>query len=274
MLTMACLGALVAAHAKEPRATPAGSADRDALWRKIHDACAAAAARGTYPPAPCAEVDANGTHAVLKDRVGRYQYLVLPLARVTGIESPALLAPGAPDYFAAAWTARLYLEAALHRRLPRDEVILAVNSAYGRSQDQLHIHVDCIRPDVHDALHRLLPTLAGPWRRLEEPLPPHGHAYWARWVAGGTLPVDPFKSLAAALPAGDRMAQHSLAVVGARAADGRPGFILLSGRADPSGGDRGSSDELQDHTCAIAASSPRHRSAARRPRQGPATGTP
>jgi CDP-diacylglycerol pyrophosphatase len=202
------------------------------------------------------EVDAANRgaagYAVLKDRAGRYQYLVLPLARVTGIESPALQAAGTPNYFADAWTARLYVEAALHATQPRDVLSLVVNAAASRSQDQLHIHVDCVRPDVHAALLRLLPVITGRWRPLPAPLPPGGHAYWARWVDGETLAIDPFKSLASSLPAGDAMARHSLAVVGARSAAGRPGFILLSGHADRHGGDRGSGDELQDLACSIA----------------------
>lgn len=177
------------------------------------------------------------------DRAGRYQYLVLPLARVSGIESPALQAPDAPNYFADAWAARFYVEAALHASLPRDSLSLVVNSAPGRSQDQSHIHVDCIRPDVRATLRHLLPAITEQWHPLSDPLPPHRHDYQARWVDGETLAVDPFKVLAEALPHGDTMASHSLVVVGAYSPDGHPGFILLSGHADPAQGDRGSGDE-------------------------------
>lgn len=229
---------------------------RNQLWHLVHGRCAPAARHGTYPPAPCAEVVDAATpkrgYVVLKDRVGRSQYLTIPLARIRGIESPALLAPDAPNYFAGAWAARLYVEAALHRPLPRDALILAVNSADGRTQDQLHIHVDCIRADVHDVLARELPSLTTQWRTLEQPLPPKGHNFRARWIDGDTLTANPFQLLHDALPEDDRMARHSLVVVGARSASGEPGFILLSGRADAATGDHGSGDELQDHDCAIA----------------------
>jgi CDP-diacylglycerol pyrophosphatase len=239
-----------------PQAAGAKQADRNKLWNLIHGECATAASRAAYPPSPCIEVSlsqglAQG-YAVFKDRDGPYQYLVLPLARITGIESPALLAPDTANYFADAWTARLYAEAALHAKQPRDVLSLVVNSENGRSQDQLHIHIDCIRPDVHAALQRLLPTITGQWRPLHETLPPHQHHYEAMWVDGETLTVNPFTSLAASLPAGDSMALHSLIVVGAYTATGVPGFIVLSGHADPASGDRGSGDELQDLTCAIA----------------------
>lgn len=263
LLAMASLAAWPLADMQGVRETTHGSgADRNALWRLVHDGCVPASMRGAYPPAPCTEVDVaggtTGAYAVLKDRVGRYQYLFTPLARVTGIESTDLLAPDAPNYFAAAWTARLYVEAALHRPLPRDALALAVNSTHARSQDQLHIHIDCVRSDVHEALRQVLPVLTEQWRPLGKPLPPNGHAYRARWARGEILSLDPFRSLAAALPAGDAMARHSLVLVGAHSATGEPGFILLSSRVDPSSGDRGSGEELQDHACAVGMALPRH----------------
>lgn len=260
-----CGWLLAAAWAVAPAAakdSPASSIqphleDRSRLWMLVHDRCVPAAAQKLHAPLPCVEVDAPNDdpaagYAVLKDRAGRYQYLVLPLAHITGIESPALQAPGAPNYFADAWTARLYVEAALHAAQPRDALSLAVNSAMDRSQDQLHIHVDCIRPDVRDALRRLLPTIDGQWRPLSARLPPNGDVYRARWVEGETLAVDPFKSLAASLPRGDSMARHSLVVTGARSASGKPGFILLSGSAIHHDGDHGNGEDLQDHACTIA----------------------
>lgn len=261
LFAVACLASLPFAHAAV--AAPAAAVQREnpnVLWYLIHDGCATSAARGRYPPRPCTEVDAPhgsaNAYAVLKDIRGRYQYLVLPLARITGIESPALLAPGAPNYFADAWTARLYVEAALHHAVPRDDLVLVVNSIDGRSQNQLHIHIDCIRPSVRDALVRMLPAITQQWRPLPAPLPPYGHRYWARRVDGRDLTVNPFKSLAAALPAGDRMGLHSLVVTGARFADGKPGFILLSSRVDRAKGNVGSGDELQDLSCAIATRDP------------------
>jgi CDP-diacylglycerol pyrophosphatase len=261
VLTLACLVApdFLAATEVSASAKPVQHhEDRNRLWTLI-SGCAAAAAKNTYPPSPCAEVDtphgvADG-YAVFKDRTGRYQYLVIPLARITGIESPVLLAAHAPNYLADAWMARFYVEAALHAEQPREVLSMVVNSVHGRSQDQLHIHIDCIRPDAHDTLQRLLPTITDRWHALSEPLPPLQHVYQAMWVEGETLPINPFQALANSLPAGDSMALHSLVVVGAYSARGRPGFILLSGRVDPARDDRGNADDLQDLECAMAARS-------------------
>ncbi|MGC1683328.1 MAG: CDP-diacylglycerol diphosphatase, partial [Pseudolabrys sp.] len=47
-----------------------------------------------------------------------------------------------------------------------------------------------------------------------------------------TTGVNSFQLLADDLPAGDSMGAQSLVVVGDNDADGRPGFVLLAGRAD------------------------------------------
>jgi CDP-diacylglycerol pyrophosphatase len=248
--------AAMSACALSPKPPQKPAHDRNTLWRMVHESCVPAARRDAYPPAPCIEVSAPGAdasgYAVLKDLAGRYQYLVLPLARIVGIESPVLQRQDTPDYLADAWAARLYVEAALHKTLPREAMSLVVNALHDRSQDQLHIHVDCIRPDVHDALRRLLPGITGHWQPLGEPLPPHGGRYQAKWTSGSTPSINAFKSLAASLPHGDRMALHSLAVVGARRASGEPGFILLSSRYEPAQGDRDNAEDLQDRACTIA----------------------
>ncbi len=116
------------------------AADPDALWKIVHDRCVPNAEK-TGQPAPCAQIDLEGGasrgYAVLKDLVGVAQFLLIPTARLGGIESPELLASGAPNYWDAAWRARGDVEDRLQRKLPRDAIGLAINSASGRSQAQL-----------------------------------------------------------------------------------------------------------------------------------------
>ena len=128
---------------------------------------------------------------------------------------------------------------------------LAVNSALSRSQDQLHIHVDCMREDVRAALRRVVGSVGASWMPLPEPLA--GNAYLARRVLAPDLAgVNPFLLLAAAAPdARQHMGDYTLFVAGADFA-GQPGFILLADRADPAHGDFAGSEALQDHTCALA----------------------
>jgi len=248
-----CTCILLSLGAAAAHATEAHGEDRNALWAQIHDVCAVKAEQHVYPPSPCIDVQTgvNG-YVVFKDRHGRYQYLLLPLARIPGIESPVLLKPGAANYLARAWNARLYVEAALGTTQSRDVISLVVNSPAGRSQDQLHIHIDCVRTDVRAAIDRMLPDIGERWNWLPQTLPPDGHRYLARWVSGSDLRIDPFQDLARSLVPGDTMAMHSLVVLGAYSSTGKPGFVLLSGRIDAATRDRGNADDLQDVDCAIA----------------------
>jgi CDP-diacylglycerol pyrophosphatase len=233
------------------------AANPDALWNIVHGQCAPDQQQ-KGDPAPCAfvdlrEGDARG-YVVLKDIVGATQYLLIPTARMPGIESPLLIAPGAPNYFADAWRARSYTERAAGRPLPRQVISLAVNSAFGRSQSQLHIHIDCIGSDVKAALQRQLAAIGDSWTPLPEPLV--GHRYRAMRVLSDALDgTNPFLLLADGDPGGRRaMGEYTLVVVGAEFAGGRPGFIILTDRVDLATGDRASGEELQDHGCTLALS--------------------
>lgn len=217
--------------------------DRTVLWRIVHDRCVPdAAASGRTP---CVEVDAES--AVLKDLVGATQYLLIPTARVTGIESPALLAPDAPNYFAAAWRARRYLEQRAGHAMPRDTISLAINPPASRSQDQLHIHIDCLRPEVRATL--ATSQIGNSWAML--PTPFSGQSYLARRLAGDTLEPDFFRLVADELPgARDHMALYTLVAAGSSDPVSGDGFILLAGQAARDGSTRG--EDLQDHGCALA----------------------
>ncbi len=237
-------------------AGPAAAADPDALWKIVHGRCVPDEQRHRNP-APCREVHLRAGivrgYAVLKDIVGTTQFLVIPTARVTGIESPALLARGAPNYGAAAWAARRYVAARAQRPLPRDAISLAVNSANGRSQNQLHIHVDCVQPDVRDFLRQHAAALPSRWPAATVRF--NGHDYQALRLKGGDLRgIDPFKVLARGLPAARaEMGEWTLVVVGLEPR----GFALLASHVDPATGNRGAGEELQDHSCALARLLPR-----------------
>ncbi|MDE2199205.1 MAG: CDP-diacylglycerol diphosphatase [Rhodospirillales bacterium] len=221
-------------------------ADPDALWKLVHGRCVPNEMAHQLP-APCAYVDlTHGVgpgYVVLKDNSPRKptQFLVLPTARITGIEDPALLAPGAGAYFAAAWRARGRIGAILHRAVPDDWVALAVNSPAGRSQNQLHIHVDCVRADVRAALRAQKAAVGPAWAPF--PVTLAGEHYSARLLVTRDLAADdPFRLLARS---GARMADATLAVIGA----GPGRFYLLSDHIDLAHGDRASAEELLASGC-------------------------
>jgi len=228
-------------------ASPA-HADRMALWTIVHDQCVPHLSAGEAPK-PCDEVDLSAGVAYLKDLNGVAQMLAIPTNRVTGIEDPALLAPDAPNYFATAWNARRDVEAHLGRPLAREAVAITINSMFSRSQDQLHLHVDCLDKSVAAALAEDQASIDAKWLVMTTAL--NGRRYWARRAdSAGLADISPFKSIADEIPgAREEMGLWSLAAVGASFA-GKPGFILLADHAELTAG--GHAEDIQDHACAIA----------------------
>jgi CDP-diacylglycerol pyrophosphatase len=161
-----------------------------------------------------------------------------------------VLAPSTPNYFAQAWNETGLVNARLGKTLPRDDLSLAINAITGRTQDQLHIHIDCIRADVRDALALHAASVARAWAPFPEPLA--GTAYRAIRIDGTTLSANPFLLLADGEPgARSAMGLHTLVLAGETFAGGVPGFILLDNHADPAVGDMGNGEALQDHDCQV-----------------------
>jgi CDP-diacylglycerol pyrophosphatase len=229
------------------------AADRTVLWRIVHDKCVVdQQAHGA--PAPCALVDIAGGEdngvAILKDIHGIAQHLAIPTRRIAGIESPDILDPALPNYWRAAWAARAYLNAGLPHELPRDAMGLAINASSRRSQDHLHIHIDCVAPDVRAALGAYVGRLTADWHVL--PFKLAGRLYWARRLDSADLSdAAPFRLLADGVAgAKGQMAQETLVAIGASFAPASPGFILLADHADPDAGGHG--EDLLDASCAVA----------------------
>jgi len=210
-------------------ASPISAPHSIALWRVVRGLCMTDMKVSGHP-APCLEVNPAG-YAVLRDPQARTEILLVPTTRLIGIESPELQVPG-------------------------EDVGMAINSAFGRSQDQLHIHVDCVLPDVKAALAAHAGEIGATWTPLSFALA--GKYYRALRLDGDALAErDPFKLLAQGSPkARADMARQTLAVVGVRSNDGRPGFILLAATGDTPGNPDGAGEALLDHSCAVLEDSP------------------
>jgi len=221
--------------------------DPNALWR-IAQLCARDQA-ANHMPAPCLAVDLPAGYVVLKDRVRGPEVMVMPTSRVAGIEDPAARGPAAPNYWQGAWLARRYVEQFAGRRLPRDDVAMAINSVYGRSQNQLHIHVDCIHRDVKEALAANLARIGSAWSGFTLDL--HRHRYRAMWLAGADLAGrNPFDLLADGDPAARAdMGRETLVVAPVTRPDGVPGFVLLASMAEHRVGGEGHGESLLDNRC-------------------------
>src|SRR5690348_12913583 len=169
---------------------------REALWVVLQSCVVAQKTAGI--PFPCLAVNlASGGgagYAVLRAPFSATRVLVVPIDRVTGIESPVLQRADASASWRAALDARRYVTDALGGRIPLSEVALAVNSSVGRSQDQLHLHLDCMKPAVRAAVQRHAPLFTARWTPLKVPL--EGARYYGLKVpASQADEFNPFASL-------------------------------------------------------------------------------
>ncbi len=220
--------------------------DSNALW-KIVDLRCVPSQQATGTPGQCTTVNLEKRYVILKDIVGRSQHLLIPTDRITGIESPLVLAPHAQDYWVDAWASRLYVEKSVKRSLPDNLLGLEINSAYRRSQEQLHIHIDCMRSDVSEALTRHDQDAPGEWRW--DTL--NGHRYRIMRVTTLTGASNPFRLVARDNQTGSAMAMQTILVTGAGASAKQDGWLVVNSGTDVDNGS-GSAEGLLDHACHVA----------------------
>ncbi len=233
----------------------AGSAchhdDPDALWKIVHQRCVPDQQQHGVP-APCALVDlAAGEdkgYAVLKDRNGPTQYLLIPTAPLSGIEMPRLLAADAPPYFAEAWEARSFVERAAQRSLPRE----ALESGHQFAVRALAESVAYPHRLPQARSPRCAARASGRSRRAlgaAVDVPLAGRRYRAMRISEAAFSIRPIRSRLLALDPAGMAREHTLVVAGATFEDQTPGFILLDDSADLWRLDRGHGEDLQSHSC-------------------------
>jgi CDP-diacylglycerol pyrophosphatase len=229
-------------------AAAAADPSRDVLWAALKTCVLAKRiADRTFP---CLSVDLGDKDrpgsAVLRAPGEPTHIVVMPTDTTPGLEAPVLRGPRGAAYWRAALAARPFVSDALKGRLPLEAVGLAVNSARGRSQDQLHIHLDCLKPSVLAAVKAHGRQIRGTWTRF--PVPLAGDRFHAMRVPEAEAArFNPFAALRT-LP-GPRPDLHrtSFAAVATPPGDPEPGFLLLAYRA-PSA----SAEDVMDHSCAVA----------------------
>ncbi|RPH31105.1 CDP-diacylglycerol diphosphatase [Buttiauxella warmboldiae] len=218
----------------------------DALWRIVSQQCVPHQ-RDNQIPEPCAKVDLRTGYVLLKDIHGPLQYLLMPTAKIKGMESPELLQPDTANFFWLAWQQRKVMSVRHGSQVPDDMISLTINSATGRTQNQLHIHISCLRADVRGQLHQYANTLSNRWQ--EFPIPLAGNPYIARKVSAAEFfQHSPFIMLATQLPqAREHMGRYSLAM--AKLAEGE--WIALATERNLLRLNLASAEQLQDHDCEL-----------------------
>jgi CDP-diacylglycerol pyrophosphatase len=222
--------------------------DREALWLVVRSCVIAKVSLGTA--LPCLEIDtaqgAGSGVAVLRVPLASTHLLVVPLRQISGLESPSLQLPDSGRYWQAAWEARRFILDDSQKARPLEAIGLAANSKFVRSQDQFHIHVDCVQGSVERILAIKASAFARNWTLL--PFPIEGRRYYGRKIAMDDLVRSNLVgSLLKEQPAAtDYLPALTMAVIGMPSAAGDTTFYALASQArDPNHG----AEMLLDHTC-------------------------
>lgn len=166
-------------------------------------------------------------------------YLIIPTTKVTGIEDPRIFLPPVADFWAYGWQ-----QAGIYLKKPAVETGLAINSEFGRTQNQLHIHISCVRQDVAQVLAENAARIHdNPADPIALALGPHSNIYRAIEAASLTA-KSPFELVARMPGAAGDMKEHSIAVIGSTEPQV---FYVLDTRHH--GSNRGAAEELLDETC-------------------------
>lgn len=229
--------------------------DRGALWQVVRTCVANHALTGAA--FPCLEVNLSDGeergYVILRSPIGKPDTIMTPTKKIVGGEDPSLRTLASPNYFEDAWNARASLAGPDQKRLAHDDVVLAVNSRFSRTQDQLHIHIGCISRQAKQTLQAIAPQLPeNKWAPIKERI--QGFEFWGRRVAQETLAgVNPFRLAAEGFPDETKSgAESTIVVAGTQLADGRNEFVLLVWRPDPFGLSRPfAAEDFLDASCSL-----------------------
>ena len=230
-------------------------AQRLALWGVVQMCTANQTMFGR--PFPCLKVDvSNGAGlgwAVLRPPFGPPDTILTPTTKIIGIEDPWLLSAEAPNYFRDAWNMRSFVQTRDGGRSARDNMAVGINSRMARSQDQLHIHIGCLTPDVWRPLQSIAPKLPiNTWTDIGPIV--EGADFHALRIASDDLNgVNPFRLAMDAFKGDEPFNPADLFLLVARLGDaGKNGeFVVLTSRAGNVRWPRApSTDEVLDNVCA------------------------
>ncbi|MEY0973047.1 CDP-diacylglycerol diphosphatase [Providencia huaxiensis] len=215
----------------------------NALWNIVNEQCIPL----QQSALSCLKVDSDQQYVLFKDKKGPLHNLVIPTDKITGIESARLLERNTPDYFAIAWQERESVSSQAKISISDDLLAVAVNSQYGRSQDQLHIHIACLKPEVSQQLNQVSSEITTDWAKLSTELV--GHHYLAKKLQKAPAKFDnAFNQLNEyVVKHHDEMGNYGLAMVQLK----DDSKVLLANRFSIWDLNLGSAGELLDYQCLV-----------------------
>ncbi|MFN6559896.1 MAG: CDP-diacylglycerol diphosphatase [Nostoc sp. ChiSLP01] len=219
--------------------------DRNFLWQKVQQ-CVANQQGQPPKPDPCLYVDLNNRYVVANGS-NPVEYLLLPTDKIEGIEDPNISQSNSIPYWQYAWEeARKYVPSKKPQVQYRNQYGLAINSKQARNQDQLHIHLSCIKQSVSIQLETNDNTI--PNRNFNNfILTLENNQYNIIKLDNDSLTNNnnPFYLVNSSLGSSQKMADQSIAVVGRR----RGGYYILKTESDASKGYNAAAEKLLDEDC-------------------------
>lgn len=208
--------------------------NRNALWNLV-ECCKQG--KDTH----CVIYNPNDAYIVAKDasKSKPESYLIIPSIKMTGIEDSQTLNTPTLDIWQYGWTESLKM-----RKFDESNLGLAINSRQGRDQDQLHIHMSCVKSGVFKALEGVKVS-SDPKSPTKLQLPPNNNNYEAVLLKSLVGNSSPFKILRQ-LPHvnAQNISEQSVAIVKGR--DPQT-FVFLNTYAHDK--DQGEAEELLNQTC-------------------------
>ncbi len=218
-----------------------GIGQRDALWQVVEGLCVPMNA--TFGISlPCLKVDSTRRFVVIRAPGDETHIIVVPTQRIAGIESPALFSPDTPNLWAIAWNERSWVSGAAGRSLEWSDIGMAINSSVSRTQDQLHIHVDCVDPRLKHMLANHAKNISGRWSEFD--LPPWAGRYRVKRIGHAELDRGIFQMVADEIAgAREHMGLQTIGVIGAQGPKGEKDFVVFVNSHG------GHAEELLDRQC-------------------------
>lgn len=196
------------------------------LWAFVNVCSVDQAWLGT--PLPCLAIEDAGHGlrvAVVRPPAARKHLLVVPLTRIEGLEDDSFSGETAAAIVTAAWRERARLVPA-GQAVPWTGFGLAINSLGKRTQDQLHVHVDCLTAEARAALGAAASAPRAGWSSFHE-----GRIWW-KTIRPDELATWPLATWLADLPiARAAPLWLNLGLAGIIDPDGRPAWALLASRS-------------------------------------------
>ncbi|SPP31183.1 CDP-diacylglycerol pyrophosphatase [Arsenophonus endosymbiont of Aleurodicus floccissimus] len=220
----------------------------DKLWQTINQQCIPEFKNGSLQ-SPCIKVDQQHRYVIYKDIKGPLHDLLLPLDKISGIESPILQQKNTENYFMLAWKNRQLFIKTANKPINEQFLSLVINSKYGRSQEQLHIHLACLKAEMYQIIKENEHTITTSWQLLKQKI--NSHRYIAIKIpATNVNKISPFHYLEKyAAEQGDNIAYYGLAMIPSTQ---KSEFILLASRLKLLDFNLGSTGAIQDYQCKLS----------------------